>query len=172
MIGETARGAITNSRSTPSANSSATPGKGVTPEADALKAPQSFWPARVTAETITPEQIRAFYTEGTWPEKMVYCDVLKVIGDLAISRGEDISHAEVARAELRAALDSAAATINSLNTQLAERIREMNFLQRQVEVGCALNDIKYEQWSHFCDAIPQHITLWVDRCPHCGMPRE
>ena len=34
------------------------------------------------------------------------------------------------------------------------------------------NDVNYEQWSHFCDAIPQHITLWVDRCPHCGMPRR
>ena len=52
---------------------------------------QRLWPARVTPETITPDQIREFYTNGSWPKKMVYCDVLKVIGDLAIKNLEAIA---------------------------------------------------------------------------------
>lgn len=56
--------------------------------------PARIWPDRVTPETITPEQIRAFYTDGTWPEKMVYCDMLKIIGDLAIRNLEAIAEFE------------------------------------------------------------------------------
>lgn len=55
---------------------------------------QALWPARVTTETITPEQIREFYTNGSWPEKMVYCDMLKIIGDLAIRTIESIAEFE------------------------------------------------------------------------------
>lgn len=29
----------------------------------------------------------------------------------------------------------------------------------------------YREWSHFCDGIPQNITLWTERCPHCGKAR-
>lgn len=27
-------------------------------------------------------------------------------------------------------------------------------------------------WSHGCNALLQNIELWIDACPHCGMPRS
>lgn len=27
-----------------------------------------------------------------------------------------------------------------------------------------------DEWTHECFALVQDVTLWVERCPHCGMP--
>lgn len=29
-----------------------------------------------------------------------------------------------------------------------------------------------DEWEHGCDAACAQIKLWIDRCPHCGKPRE
>ncbi len=26
------------------------------------------------------------------------------------------------------------------------------------------------KWTHPCDAVQNTVTLWVDKCPHCGRP--
>ena len=32
-------------------------------------------------------------------------------------------------------------------------------------------DTHYQEWKHGCDSMCTNITLWIDRCPHCGKPR-
>ena len=27
-----------------------------------------------------------------------------------------------------------------------------------------------EGWTHACNALCMEIALWIERCPHCGMP--
>lgn len=58
---------------------------------------------------------------------------------------------------------------DKLTVMLNARIQEINNLNETIFTLRAAVD--HEEWSHFCDAIPHNITLWVDRCPHCGMPR-
>jgi hypothetical protein len=32
-------------------------------------------------------------------------------------------------------------------------------------------DTHYQEWKHGCESMCTNITLWLDRCPHCGKPR-
>ena len=32
-------------------------------------------------------------------------------------------------------------------------------------------DTHYQEWKHGCASMCTNITLWIDRCPHCGKPR-